>query len=110
MIFKDISTSLKDGKSKLDGTVELDGKFVCSKEWDALDGQVTCRELGYPNLIHVMETEKNDSDVTGFTDFSCKGNEPNLSKCIHLENNQTCSHKLAAVECSASKRGNLYYL
>ena len=83
----------------------LDGKSVCSNKWDALDGQVVCRELGYPHLIHVKETEKNASDSTGFTEFSCKGDELSLTGCIHLENNLTCGHKLAAVECSLSEKG-----
>ena len=105
MLCPDISTSLQDGQTKLEGTVVLGGKFVCSNKWDVLEGQVVCRELGYPHLIHVKETEKNDSNSTGFTEFSCRGDEPSLQACVHLETNQTCGHKLAAVECSLSEKG-----
>ena len=103
----DISTSLQDGLSQLEGRVVLDGKFVCAKDWDALDGQVACSELGYPHLVHVKDAEKNDSDSTGFSDFLCSGDEKSLSACPHLESNQTCRHKIAAVECSLTERGNI---
>ena len=108
-MYSDISTSLQDGLSQLEGQVVLDGKFVCAKDWDALDGQVACRELGYPHLVHVKEAEKNDSDSTGFSDFLCSGDEKSLSACPHLESNQTCRHKIAAVECSLTERGNILH-
>ena len=100
-----MTTSLQGGDTGLDGNVMLDGKFLCSSYWDVPDGQVACRELGYPHLIHVKETEKNASDSTGFTEFRCRGGESSLSACVHLETNQTCRHKLAAVECSISEKG-----
>ena len=101
----DISTSLINGPTKLDGTVTLDGALVCSNKWDIHDGQVACRELGYPTVVYVKETEKSDSDVPGYTEFSCTGEESSLYDCVHLQTNATCRHKLAAVECSPAERG-----
>ena len=100
-----MTASLQEGDTEQEGTVMLNGKFVCSDDWDILDAQVACRELGYIFVIHVKEREKNESETTGYTKFSCSGDEPNLSACIHLETNQTCSYKLAAVECSHSEKG-----
>ena len=105
IVFAGILPSLLEGVSKLDGKVSLDDNFVCANLWDVLDGQVVCRELGYPYLLHVKEAEKNDSVTTGFSDFMCSGDETSLSSCPHLETNQTCRHKLAAVECSLAERG-----
>ena len=91
--------------SSAQGTVIMDGTFICSDFWTVPDAQVACRELGYPYMLHVKETEKNDTSVPGFTEFACRGDELFLSKCIHLESNKTCENNLAAVECSNSVKG-----
>ena len=94
-----------DGATKLEGKVLLDGMFVCSDEWDGLDGTVACRELGYPYLVYSKEIEANSSISTGFSDFLCSGDEFSLSSCPHLETNKTCGQKIAAVQCSETARG-----
>ena len=88
----------------------LDGMFVCSDEWDALDGAVLCRELGYPYLVYSKEIEVNSSVSTGFSDFLCSGDEFSLSSCPHLDSNQTCGQKIAAVQCSQTARGEIRIL
>ena len=36
-----------------EGNVFVNGKPVCDNNWDRKDGEVVCKQLGFPGLIHV---------------------------------------------------------
>ena len=95
-----------DGEGK--GRVEIyyanEWGTICFDYWDMNDGDVVCRELGYPKALRVY-VSAGDDDMTPIwlDNMRCEGIETNLTDCASNGWNMTnClrNHKEdAAVEC-----------
>lgn len=103
-IFADteISTEVRlvDGFSNSSGRIEVlvNGEWgtVCGDEWDLVNANVVCRQLGYRTAFLSYE-KPFFGEGTGriwLTNVICKGDEPSLFECKHdrfLSSN--CSHE-----------------
>lgn len=80
---------------------------VCDTGWDIDDGEVVCRQLGYPGAMSLL-------DRGGFTEgvgvvwlegIDCRGNETRLTECGFLNWGQSrCDHTHdAGVICESPK-------
>ena len=66
----------------------FDGLPVCGYgDWDELDGQVICRELGYPGLVRISKgsefgrQESSSGYYRGIYSLYCNGDEERLEEC-----------------------------
>ena len=77
---------------------------VCDDSWDIHDGDVVCRELGFPGAKQVRFAAyygKGSGRVL-LDDVSCKGDESHLLDCVDIGTNKhNCSHEEdAGVDCN----------
>ncbi len=77
---------------------------MCDDEWDLTDGNVVCRELGYPEATRVYTAAKFG---VGFGEIlldnvRCSGSEQSLLECPHNGyGNHNCKHNEdAGVQCA----------
>ncbi|CAG2196526.1 Scavenger receptor cysteine-rich type 1 protein M130 [Mytilus edulis] len=56
---------------------------VCDDNFDDIDAQVACRELGYNNGIFVGSTSKSGRYKIWLDDVDCCGDENKLEHCLH---------------------------
>ena len=75
-----------------------------------VDASVTCKELGYLHVKHIIGRSYGQSVELPFSmiDVECEGEEESLTACIHLQGNQTSScneRNGAGVECSNVEKG-----
>ncbi|XP_071807267.1 uncharacterized protein [Asterias amurensis] len=57
---------------------------VCGNEdWDFDEGQVVCRELGYPGVDRAMTGTYLDGASRSVSGFQCHGTEISLERCTH---------------------------
>ena len=59
---------------------------MCDNAWDITDGNVVCRQLGYPGakvatLNSYFPFSNEGSSVVTLSDTNCTGNEPSLALC-----------------------------
>ncbi|XP_071807599.1 uncharacterized protein [Asterias amurensis] len=81
---------------------------VCASYWDFRDGQVVCRELGYPGTLSVDYHYKNDMTRTA-GGFQCYGTETSLSRCRRSPGT-SCLGLQAGVKCSAPGYIGCFYV
>ena len=108
----------REGQIRLDGTkgkgrVEIyhanEWGTICYDYWDMDDGNVACRELGYPKALRVY-VGAGDDDMTPIwlDNMRCEGIETNLTDCASNGWNRTNSLRNhtedAAVECQTHGR------
>ncbi|KAM4846876.1 T-cell differentiation antigen CD6 isoform 2-T2 [Thomomys bottae] len=102
------SWRLTGGVDPCEGQVEVYFRrvwsTVCDNEWYKPEAQVLCRALGCGNVVNRPKGQPHN--LEGKMSYSCKGEEPTLSKCSWWFNNSNlCTQSLAArVLCSGSRK------
>ncbi|XP_022104794.1 fibropellin-1-like isoform X3 [Acanthaster planci] len=102
------SIRLVNGPLPNEGRVEVyySGAWgtVCDDGWDINDGQVACRQLGYPSAARVWSsaTHGQGTGAIHLDDLACSGSEASLGACSHSGwGNENCGHhEDASVKCN----------
>ena len=115
-----VAVRLSNGRGMHEGRVEVyhGGVWgtVCSVGWDFSDGEVVCRELGFPGVRQVYTSLRaprfgEGSGLVWLEKAGCEGNETSLSscrnpgwanhRCTHVEDaGVLCKGELCMGECS----------
>ena len=93
------------------GLVYVNGSPVCEDKWDMADANVTCQQMGFNHVQHIIGKSFGGSVQLPYSmmEVECVGNETLLSDCIHLHANESNNCKdgnAAGVECSNITKGN----
>ena len=119
-IFTAISLRLQ-GPSSATGTGRVEVFFagqwgtICGGYfWDRTDATVVCRQLGYLNAVRALR-ESSVPDGSGriwLSGLRCKGNEQNVTSCLHGGwGNNNCRHNHdVGVKCSSTGKFTLYII
>ncbi|XP_018798905.1 PREDICTED: lysyl oxidase homolog 2B [Bactrocera latifrons] len=100
---------LVGGETEYEGNIEVlhNNKWgaICDDEWDALEGRVVCRQLGYPGLKRVTHDGYFGLARRRFwmDNMYCEGNEHELTDC-HFEGwgtNDCEANEAAGVVCDS---------
>lgn len=90
-----------------EGLVELyhKGRWlpVCYNVWDLTDGDVVCRQLGYPNVLNVSgnnQVVSSSGENLWINYVSCNGSEDNLKDCSLKIVNHCKQNGNAKVKCN----------
>ena len=103
---------LVDGRNWNEGRVEIfhDGAWgtVCDDQWDSIDAQVVCRQLGLPDTGVQAHAGAHFGEGAGkilLDNVRCVGTETSLDQCQHSGwETHDCSHdKDAGVTCGRCK-------
>ncbi|XP_038625193.1 macrophage scavenger receptor types I and II [Tachyglossus aculeatus] len=98
---------LAGGRSPNEGRVEIYYKrqwgTVCDDHWDAVDGAVVCKSLGYLDVekVHMNAVFGQGTGPVWLSEVQCLGRESSLEKCLFKGwGVKTCSHSEdAGVTC-----------
>lgn len=99
---------LVGGSNSFTGQVQVfyDGQWgvVCDDEWDIVDGNVVCRQLGFQQAARVGQNSHFSNTTHRFwmDDVRCSGNESRLADCVFdgWGMNECDSDEHASVECA----------
>ena len=84
---------------------------VCDNDFDINEGNVVCRELGYPGAAEVLSASVFGAGIGEIilADVHCNGTEESLLDCPHGEfYEHNCDHSRdASVICE--KKGNIIF-
>ena len=112
------SVRLVGGSGSHEGRVEilLHGEWgtVCDDDWDLIDANVVCKQLGYSNgasAIHGSAQFGQGTGIIWFDNVKCTGSEAHLYDCpndgVGIHN---CDHsKDAGVTCKFNNDINILY-
>ncbi|CAB1329750.1 unnamed protein product, partial [Coregonus sp. 'balchen'] len=97
-----------NGPNNCSGRVEVfhSGKWgtVCDDDWDQMDAQVVCRELGFGEALEAFGSDRfrEGSGSISLDVLACSGSEDSLLKCPHSGlGNYNCAHyEDAGVTCT----------
>ena len=112
----DVGSDVKiqnENNSTDEGLVYVNGRPVCDNDWGDEDAKVTCNQIGFKYVKHVIGKSFGGSVELPFSmiDVHCSGNEHLLSDCIHRQANDSshyCNENNGAgVHCSNNEKGNL---
>ena len=100
---------LVNGPTRYEGRVEVyhNGEWgtVCDDEWDLIDAQIVCKELGFGRAINASSHAfyGRGSGRIWLDEVNCVGTEFTIGNCLHNEwGVHDCSHyEDAGVKCSA---------
>ncbi|XP_072051705.1 scavenger receptor cysteine-rich domain-containing protein DMBT1-like [Amphiura filiformis] len=111
---------LVSGESHREGMVEINfgGNQwgpVCSTDWDLADGNVLCRQLGYPSARYVYTYNNSESGsvdnnttetvITSIGNVQCSGVEDALSDCLYKVGSEMgICYGYACVKCTPKVR------
>ncbi|XP_028407346.1 deleted in malignant brain tumors 1 protein-like [Dendronephthya gigantea] len=77
---------------------------ICRYGWDMRDAIVSCRELGYKDVVRTLQGRDvpSGSGKIWLSQVYCTGNEPNLTSCSHdgWENHLCTHYEDVGVECT----------
>ena len=92
---------LVGGRTENEGNVFLGDSPVCDDDWGCMDGQVVCRQLGYPGLVNITKESYfgNVSSVFAMDDVRCNGTEARLVDCPHNPSENCNANEGAGVLC-----------
>ncbi|XP_045062750.1 deleted in malignant brain tumors 1 protein-like [Coregonus clupeaformis] len=99
---------LVNSPNNCSGRVEVfhSGKWstVCDDDWDQMDAQVVCRELGFGEALEAFGSDRfrEGSGSISLDVLACSGSEDSLLKCPHSGlGNYNCAHyEDAGVTCT----------
>ena len=105
-------TIQNENNSTSEGLVYVNGRPVCDNEWEGNDAKVTCNQLGFKYVKHIIGKSFGGSVELPFSmiDVQCSGDEHLLSDCVHRQVNESsyCNENNGAgVHCSNIEKGNL---
>ena len=98
--------TLQNGRNDTEGgLIFFNGRPVCEDSWDMKDANVTCHQLGFKHVQHIIGKSFGGSVDLPYSmlDVQCVGDENTLSDCVHLKANESyyCKEKNAAgVHCT----------
>ncbi|XP_028407297.1 deleted in malignant brain tumors 1 protein-like [Dendronephthya gigantea] len=97
--------SSKEGTGRVEVFYNGQWGTICDTEWDLRDARVVCRQLGYPDAVRTLKTNKvpPGSGKIWLSDVFCTGKEKNIASCIHngWGGAPNCYHSSdAGVKCS----------
>ena len=100
---------LLGGSDTSHGNVYFFNRPVCDDGWSIEDGNVTCRELGFPGAESVTTASFFGPAYSEFSasNVQCNGDELRLEDCPRKDETQTyCTMKeVAGVYCKTEDRG-----
>ena len=76
---------------------------MCDDSWDTDNGQVVCRQLGYPTSNVTIFREAYFGQGSGsihLDDVECTGNESSLFNCSYTRYDDCYHYEDAGVRCS----------
>ena len=93
--------TLEGGPNPHSGHVMVGGRPVCDEGWDALDGAVVCRQLGYYGLDRVTTRSRFGQVSSNFAmdDVHCSGDEKRLEDCPYNPSSTCLASEGAGVVC-----------
>ena len=106
----DVALRLSDGETENEGRIEIyhEGEWgtVCDSRWDISEGNVACRQLGFPGADTVGVSFGPGTGTIWLTDVNCIGIEQTLAECSHSGwGIHNCYHSNdAGVRCSPGNR------
>ncbi|XP_066951338.1 lysyl oxidase homolog 2 isoform X2 [Macrobrachium rosenbergii] len=83
------SIRLVEGRADYEGNVQIyhEGRWanICDDEWDEREGEIVCRQLGFPGLMKVTYsgTYGHAQGNYWLDNLFCYGSEKNLTECRH---------------------------
>ena len=107
----DGSVRLVGGSHFREGRVEvcIDNKWgtVCDDEWDDLDAQVVCRQLGFVNNVRARAIQTFQPSAASnvhiwLDNVNCNGNEYKVIDCHYTRPHNCYHYEDAGVNCYAS--------
>ena len=105
-------TIQNENNSTSEGLVYVNGRPVCDNEWEGNDAKVTCNQLGFKYVKHIIGKSFGGSVELPFSmiDVQCSGDEHLLSDCVHrqVDESSYCNENNGAgVHCINIEKGNL---
>ncbi|KAL5509568.1 hypothetical protein EMCRGX_G004959 [Ephydatia muelleri] len=83
---------------------------VCDNSWGIEDANVVCRELGFPGALIAQGQGSLGQGASNqpiwLDEFTCQGNEPNLTLCHHSDNYYCSHYQDAGVICNSGGSSN----
>ena len=100
-----MNITLVNGNTSSEGNVFIYGSPVCHDYWDDRDGEVVCRQLGFPGLIEVTCCSTFGTVQPDFAmdDVACNGTEANLLDCPYEPQDNCGSTEGAGVRCRGER-------
>ena len=82
---------------------------VCDVNWTKPDGNVTCKHLGFDEVIEFYKTDRKEGDGSvGLRNIICHGNETSLFGCSKETKRECPDERDVSVHCKVEgKRGNI---
>ncbi|CAG2232256.1 unnamed protein product [Mytilus edulis] len=102
-----------DNQGRLEINYRGEWGTVCIKNFDNVDAEVACKQLGYcSGIMHPAHIISNGDGVIWFNDVKCSGSESKLQNCSFNNNIEHCSHHddvgvHCFLSCSAEDEGDL---
>ncbi|VDI23188.1 Hypothetical predicted protein, partial [Mytilus galloprovincialis] len=102
-----------DNQGRLEINYRDEWGTVCNKNFENVDAEVACKQLGYcSGIMHPAHLISNGDGVIWFNDVKCSGSESKLQNCSFNNNIQQCNHHddvgvHCFLSCSAEDEGDL---
>ena len=99
--FKPNVLCLMGGGSSKEGNVYYGGKPVCDDSWDAKDGLVVCKQLGFHAIVRVTKESHYGKVSPNFAmdNVGCTGTEKTIDLCEYNANDDCGGGEGAGVIC-----------
>lgn len=86
---------------------EMKSGYVCDDDWDMLDANILCNQLGFEGALEVITRGGGYGKYDDYllSNVNCTGDEENLLYCTHggFGSHQCSNFEVAGVTCQPSK-------
>ncbi|CAC5424589.1 unnamed protein product [Mytilus coruscus] len=102
-----------DNQGRLEINYRGEWGTVCDKNFENVDAEVACKQLGYcSGIMHPPRIINNGNDVIWLNHVQCSGSESKLLNCSYNNDIEHCSHHddvgiHCFLSCSAEDEGDL---
>ena len=95
------NVELRNGTDESNGNVYVSGKPVCDDDWDKVDADVVCQELGFRKAVYhtVGSVFGKVSPDFAMDNVKCSGIERRLKDCLHTTHENCGPGEGAGVVC-----------